>query len=421
MRASRLILVSVCCPFWFATTVAVGEPPPIFAENDLEKAQKEAAETGKLLLVDATAVWCMPCKKMDRTTWVDPSVVAWLEDHGVAVQFDVDDDKKLARELEIQAMPTVIVFRDGAEFDRVVGYQTAEQLLEWLDGVQVGRRAIDALREAAGDRSDPEGNVDIRARLSLARTLAQRGKLDEATEEYAWLWQNMLKFEPSMRGVRLSFMVGDMSRLAKRHTPALEKFRQLRDRYSPLVNAATDGQAASDWVALNKVIGDEASTLKWYERVKDDPAAARAVEQVGRNLFKMLVERKRWKDAGLVFRDPVQTAQRRLQVRRMAVEQIPEDDRAQMKQYMRRTTRRHLSQLYAAALAAGRDDAADEIAALLLEEQDDEKARFALVQVALQARQPRSRHLEWLSQAEAMGHANPLLQKELESALPESG
>lgn len=419
MRASRLMLLSVCCPLWFATTAAVGEPPPIFTENEFEKAQKEAAETGKLLLVDGTAVWCMPCKKMDRTTWVDPSVVAWLEDHGVADQFDVDESKKLARELEIQAIPTVIVFRNGAEFDRVVGYQTAEQLLEWLDGVQVGRRAIDALREAAGDRSDPEGNVDIRARLSLARTLAQRGKLDEATEEYAWLWQNMLKFEPSMRGVRLSFMVGDMSRLAKRHTPALEKFRQLRDRYSPLVNEVTDEQAAIDWVRLNKVIGDEASTLKWYERVKDDPAAARAVEQVARDLYEMLVKRKRWKDAGLVFRDPVQTAERRLQVWRIAVEQLPEDD--PVKQSMRRVTRRDFSQLYAATLATGRDNAAEEIAALLLEEQDDEKARFALVQVALQAGQPRSRHLEWLSQAEAMGHANPSLQKELESALPGSG
>ncbi|MCH9002710.1 MAG: DUF3102 domain-containing protein, partial [Planctomycetes bacterium] len=52
-----------------------------------------------------------------------------------------------------------------------------------LDGVLEGRREIDTLRKAAGDRA-ADGAVDIQARLKLARTLARNGERDEATEQF---------------------------------------------------------------------------------------------------------------------------------------------------------------------------------------------------------------------------------------------
>ncbi|MDY7110022.1 MAG: thioredoxin family protein [Planctomycetota bacterium] len=110
--------------------------PPIFSDMTYEEATAAAASEGKLLILDATASWCRPCKEMDKTTWVDETVVSWVREHAIAIQLDVDDRRPLATELNVRSpLPTVAVFRDGEEVSRVVGKQTPEALLEWLDGV----------------------------------------------------------------------------------------------------------------------------------------------------------------------------------------------------------------------------------------------------------------------------------------------
>ena len=51
------------------------------------------------------------------------------------MQLDVDKSRKVAAGLKIQAMPTIIVFKNGHEIARTVGYKTPTQLLSWLEQV----------------------------------------------------------------------------------------------------------------------------------------------------------------------------------------------------------------------------------------------------------------------------------------------
>jgi thiol:disulfide interchange protein len=104
----------------------------VFADLSYEQALQQADESGKLLIVDFTAVWCKPCKQMEQTTWVDPTVVAWAEEHAVAVKVDIDKRGDLARQFGVRGIPVVMLMRDGQEIDRVVGYRGAEELLGWL-------------------------------------------------------------------------------------------------------------------------------------------------------------------------------------------------------------------------------------------------------------------------------------------------
>lgn len=109
--------------------------PAVFSELSYEEARAAAEADGKILIVDATARWCVPCKKMERTTWVDENLVSWIAEHAIAIQVDVDWQVKTARQLEVRPpIPIVVVYKDGEELSRVVGYQSGDELLQWLQG-----------------------------------------------------------------------------------------------------------------------------------------------------------------------------------------------------------------------------------------------------------------------------------------------
>src|SRR5512145_1378251 len=108
MLFAPLTLALFSCPAF-----ARGEPFADLAyEPALEKAQKEK----KLLLVDFTASWCGPCKKMEKDTWAAADVRAWLGENAIAIQIDIDEERVLAKRFRIEAMPTVVAVRDGQEF-----------------------------------------------------------------------------------------------------------------------------------------------------------------------------------------------------------------------------------------------------------------------------------------------------------------
>lgn len=140
MRTAIILMLTAAMS---AGLVACGPstPPPVFAHRTLAEAKADVRGTGKLLVVKATAAWCGPCQQMNKTTWRDPRVEKWVADHGLAIEVDVDERPEDARAMHITAMPTMLAFKDGEEFDRTVGFMDADQLLAWLEAVQKGERA----------------------------------------------------------------------------------------------------------------------------------------------------------------------------------------------------------------------------------------------------------------------------------------
>src|SRR5262245_56225477 len=101
--------------------------------------------------------------------------------HAVAIQFDVDEHKELAKKLSIRAMPTMIAFRDETEIDRIVGMRAPTAIVTWLEALVRGETSLDIARKTTRDKP-----TDPNARLGFAHTLLQAGSLDEATTEHVW-------------------------------------------------------------------------------------------------------------------------------------------------------------------------------------------------------------------------------------------
>lgn len=95
--------------------------------NDLEQGKKLALATGKFLLLDFNADWCMPCKKMDADYFSNGKYKADL-DKFIIVSIDIDSEKALAARYGIKSIPYIFVV-DTAENQiyKEMGYTSAEE------------------------------------------------------------------------------------------------------------------------------------------------------------------------------------------------------------------------------------------------------------------------------------------------------
>ena len=73
-----------------------------------------------LALVTLGAPWCAPCLLQEP---ILRRVARRFEGRAILATADIDENPGLARALGIQSIPTLLVFRNGMELQRLVGLQ----------------------------------------------------------------------------------------------------------------------------------------------------------------------------------------------------------------------------------------------------------------------------------------------------------
>ena len=87
--------------------------------------------TGKgVVLVDFWAEWCPPCRMQGP---IVEKVAQAYAGKAVIAKLDVDSNQASAGKFGVQSIPTLIVFKDGEEANKLVGLQTEAKLAEVLD------------------------------------------------------------------------------------------------------------------------------------------------------------------------------------------------------------------------------------------------------------------------------------------------
>lgn len=79
----------------------------------------------KLVVMDFFATWCGPCKML---TPIFESLNEKMSDKVDFAKIDIDKSLEVAQKYKIVSVPTVIIFKDGKEIQRIVGFIPKEQI-----------------------------------------------------------------------------------------------------------------------------------------------------------------------------------------------------------------------------------------------------------------------------------------------------
>lgn len=163
------------------------------------------------------------------------------------------------------------------------------------DNAKLASAVKDAERAQAAAAAAPITRELVDARYKRAQELARAGNWEAALPELLWCFDEGMPSIGTTGGVRTSFLLSEIGKMAKNFPPAAAALQERRDcALARLQTDVSDRRAALDFASLNRELNDDARTLQLFDSLtKGDPR--RATLAIG-NVQDLLIEAKRYGD-----------------------------------------------------------------------------------------------------------------------------
>jgi thioredoxin 1 len=92
--------------------------------------EHEVLQADKPVLVDFWAAWCGPCRMLAP---VIDAVADEYSDTASVVKLNVDDNPSTTASYGIKGIPTLILFSDGKEVERIVGAAGKDSIVRLIE------------------------------------------------------------------------------------------------------------------------------------------------------------------------------------------------------------------------------------------------------------------------------------------------
>lgn len=389
-----------------ATAVADGVK---FHDLAYDEAAARAEAEEKIVFIDFFTTWCLPCKEMDRTTFQDPEVAAWLAEHAIALKVGAEENETneaLAARFGVKSFPNYVYLTPKGELlDRITGKKNSEEFIELSASVIAGDNAVIRARRALAQR----GENDPMLRMRLADALRELGRNDEALREYLWCFDEGAEHDPAYRGVRMSFLLGYIARLGDSYPPAREALVERRDTAKQrILDGETGDDAARVFARINDTLGEGTSTLALFDTLKDNDALHAAVARMlVYDAFDLLVDAKRYGDI-VSHLDVAGRAAFQLRMFDDGVKREKENEAnfgelmlEAQRDVRTRLTRQSVAACYQVLVGVGEHEEATSIAKQLIERIDDAETLNALARAGYHTGSPVEEQLSMAREAYA--------------------
>jgi len=91
----------------------------------------------KKIYINFHADWCAPCKYMEKETFRNPTVIAYLNKYFISIKVDIDKETKITNKYGVSAIPdNWFLFKNGDRIGRRKGYIPPDIFMKILKSIQ---------------------------------------------------------------------------------------------------------------------------------------------------------------------------------------------------------------------------------------------------------------------------------------------
>ncbi len=209
-----------------------------------------AAQAGnRLVLVDFSADWCPPCKKMDEDVWTDASLAALVRQRVVPIRIDFDAEKKLVRRYKVGAIPTMI-WADpwGNELGRQMGYVGAGTMTAVIEGLPADFGPVAAFHDLAERSAEPAAPL-----VRIASFYREKGLLMAADSFYEKALKASKNGKKEPQVAEQAYVGLGLNALAREES---EKARKLFEKAAKLPAGPNRANALYGLIAAHAKLGE---------------------------------------------------------------------------------------------------------------------------------------------------------------------